>query len=126
MEELLKFVPYKYIQKPDCRTTLYCVSCLDFIKIGISKQFETRFKDLQGANPFPLAWEFTRTVPTAAAIQAEAAIHDALKQFHHRGEWFRCSPEQAKPAFKTAVRRAIALKREWSSRLHHYGCEAAP
>ena len=71
--------------------TIYFISAeaLDFVKIGITKDLETRLKKLQTASPFKL--QVLRTVK--GEEPHELALHKRFAHLKHNREWFRADLE---------------------------------
>lgn len=61
-----------------------------FIKVGVSKAPEARVAGVQTGCPLRIkSLRIIETPSTLIARAAEASIHQALKQYHTCGEWFR-------------------------------------
>lgn len=75
--------------------TVYFINCKQFTKIGFTAQTaEKRFRDLEGANPFPLVlWA---TIPGMMSL--ERRLHKKFARWRHRGEWFKLDNEAWKLA----------------------------
>ena len=64
---------------------VYAFKCEGFVKLGWSRTVDRRFQQVKSLNPFPveiLAW-------AEGDEHDEKSLHGALKEFRHRGEWFR-------------------------------------
>lgn len=74
-----------------CCVVIYMVAIDDsaICKVGFSTDVGSRLRQLQTSNPFVLRLVKTRN----GCPILEKAIHNALKKFHVRGEWFRMTPE---------------------------------
>jgi hypothetical protein len=68
--------------------TVYFIQCGDYIKIGVSKDPEKRRKSMETSNPYPL------TLLKVDKENSEEYWHEVFKEFHHRGEWYKMTPEQ--------------------------------
>lgn len=102
--------------------TVYVVECAGFHKIGITNEFEKRFRGLDYANPLPVVKVATRTVPLAGLAYAEAWLHMKLAEYRVKGEWFAVSRQQAVALLPHAVRRACAYAdhcRDWDLAFGH-------
>lgn len=71
--------------------TVYFISAdgLDFIKIGITKDLETRLKKMQVGSPF--RFQVLRTV--RGEEPHEIALHKRFSHLRHDREWFRADLE---------------------------------
>lgn len=71
------------------RTYLYLFECAGYFKVGIAADVEGRRAHLMKGNPLDIASVRTVLFPSRLqALMAERAIHQALSDTHHRGEWF--------------------------------------
>lgn len=82
---------------------IYAFVSLVFVKVGIARDWQQRLNNLRGENPFPVHKVTARSIPHYLAPIAEHRAHVLLKAFHHRGEWFRCTPRQARDAVLQAM-----------------------
>jgi hypothetical protein len=115
----VKPLPLSFVESPDRKCTIYIFECGPFIKVGLTHDVLRRSKELLRLNPFDVRLAYYRTVHTSLAKKTEAAVHSALSQFKHRGEWFEIAAKDALPhlseAWKTAKKaegrmRSIRLK----------------
>lgn len=97
---------YNYKDYEGKTATLYIVETGGFLKIGLSTEFERRFRSLDFSTPFPLRKVCIRTVPLAGLVYAEAWLHDHFKDRRIKGEWFAIGEAEALIAVKKAVKRA--------------------
>lgn len=71
---------------------IYFVRDHDAVKVGVAKNFKSRFIQLQIGNSRVLdlveLWEVER-LGIADGFHAEKVLHRLLKPYHIRGEWFR-------------------------------------
>ena len=75
--------------QPKGPTSVYVVTCLDRLKIGIARDVHARVIDLQFVCPFPVAMVAQREFPTRkAAMLAERALHVQFAEQRIHGEWF--------------------------------------
>jgi len=65
---------------------VYLVKCQQFHKIGITKNMENRFVNMQTGNPFPLSVVSSYIFEKAEPIEWKLHRHFAL--YLERGEWF--------------------------------------
>ena len=68
-----------------------------YIKIGYSKDVESRLQELQIASPFDLIIE--HTIYSDNAFELESTIQDKYKKYHKRGEWYLL-PNKLLPSIK--------------------------
>lgn len=63
------------------------------VKIGITSNVNSRFRNLQTACPYPLKLIHVFTAPNAeCAVRVEEAFHTTQKRHRTKGEWFNLSP----------------------------------
>ena len=64
---------------------LYMLKCGPYIKVGVTNNIKIRLAGIQSANPYPVElvglWE--------GEGWREEEWHNALKDAHHNGEWFK-------------------------------------
>ena len=102
----------EYFKRYADRTgTLYCIQCQQFIKIGISADFDNRLKTLQSATPFPISVVALRTVPLAGLEYAESYLHQHFADQQVQGEWFKIKPRDLKLPLRRAQKRADIMDR---------------
>lgn len=95
---------------PGDKVVIYAIVCEAYVKVGIAHNAESRLKEMQTGNPFPLRCTWRRRVRHEVAALAEFHAHNLLAGHHHQGEWFRCSASEA----RSAITRSVALaEREW-------------
>jgi hypothetical protein len=64
-----------------------------FVKFGISDHPARRLKSIETDSPMRVKLLVKMaTRHRSRALQIEAAIHQALRSYHHQGEWFRAHP----------------------------------
>lgn len=112
---------------------VYAIASQDrpLIKIGRTDRddVEDRLRQLQTGQPDKLTIVWRWATPDSRTL--EATMHALLDEYHHRGEWFTCTPEQAARAYTLAtgdwviwprvarwVRRRARLVVRWA----HRGC----
>lgn len=115
-----EFVPtqgaFDYENHAGKKGTLYAVACHQFTKIGISRNFASRLKQIDTGTPFPVKTIATREIPSSALAYAEAWLHNRFKEFRVKGEWFDVGLAPLKNGMAAAVRRAYLYEsycREW-------------
>lgn len=92
--------------------TLYVLECAGYYKIGITRNFASRFKSISHGCPLPVSKVATRTVPAAGLMQAEAWLHQKLVDRCVKGEWFAVEREEIRPLLQKAVAKAKQYDRE--------------
>lgn len=105
-------------------TALYVMACDGFLKIGIAENVARRLRTIQAMNAKQVSviktYQFNHR--TAAKI-AEAAVHHALADFHHAGEWFAAPPETAYEAIhhvRMHIKTLMAIHGREDRCLPHY------
>jgi hypothetical protein len=74
---------------------IYFVQCSRFVKVGYSGNPARRLLGLQIGNPYEL-----KLLGTVRGSQSgEEALHELLRKYHHKFEWFRLVPR-----LSTAIR----------------------
>lgn len=118
--DLSFFVPsqpaFKFDDMEGKRGTLYAIQCGDYCKLGMTTDFERRFKTIEGGMPFDVTLVDKRVVPLAALAYTEAWLHKKFWEFRAKNEWFKIDQEQASQAMGEAkfVATAYARKcRQW-------------
>ncbi len=87
--------------QPKGPTSVYVVTCLDRVKIGIAMNVHARVIDLQFVCPFPVAIVAQREFPTRLeAMRAERALHAKFDAERIHGEWFVLAGETAAQALR--------------------------
>lgn len=77
---------------------VYIVQCNQYFKIGKADDIRTRLSGLQSGCPHELT--LIATLKRKNAMIAEKQIHEYLKEYRTRGEWFLLSVEQVKTLIK--------------------------
>lgn len=96
---------------------IYAVGCGEFTKIGMSKNFEKRFRDISAGIPYEAVKLMIRSVPLAGMAYAEAWLLNHFKEYHLKNEWFNLDRSLLRGAFAKAVKRAEVYEQccaEWS------------
>ena len=84
---------------------VYAIASQDrpLIKIGRTDRddVEDRLRQLQTGQPdkLTIVWRWA----TDDSRTLERSMHALLDEYHHRGEWFTCTPEQAARAYTLAT-----------------------
>lgn len=127
---IVNFVPaqpaFDWPEPRGQKGTLYAVGCGEFTKIGMSKNFENRFKNLNAAVPYELTRILTRSVPLAGMAYAEAWLLNHFRPHHAKNEWFKIDRSLLRAGFAKAVLRAEVYEQcsaEWSA--NHWAERAA-
>ena len=82
---------------------VYAIACRDLIKVGRTDGDPVkRLAQLQTGQPDQL--ELIHAWPCADSYTAERCMHLVLAQHHHRGEWFRATPDQVAKAWALVVK----------------------
>lgn len=68
---------------------IYIIESSGLYKIGVTKNIEKRFKHLNTGNPNMIN-KVKVYKSISNAHQIETMIHNDLKQYRHKGEWFNC------------------------------------
>lgn len=97
-------IPAGLILKPQAKSKIYVFECGGYRKVGIAQSIVKRHRQLQQASPHPIYLECYRTIPAAYARQIEKRVHQALREHHHRGEWFSTELAIIKEAIAGALR----------------------
>lgn len=90
---------------------VYVVSSGEACKIGMSENFNKRFRALCNGSPAPLVKVAARHVPKAGMAMAEAWLHKKFANYRLTGEWFNITPEMALASMTDALRVARAYDR---------------
>ncbi len=88
------------------KVALYVIQCGEFCKVGIAESPERRLRAVLSHNPFPAHLAFQMPSTAGMAPMIEHAAHQLLREHHHRGEWFTCSPDLATLALRSAAAEA--------------------
>lgn len=84
---------------------LYVATCEGFCKVGVSASPTKRIAGMQTESPFAVRLIATRRVHRLGASAGELFAHQLLEAVAHRGEWFRCSTEEAVRAISIGAQR---------------------
>lgn len=98
--------------------TLYIVECGEFCKIGMTTDFERRFKNIEAGMPYDVKRVAIRSVPLAGLAYAEAWMHKQFWPVRAKNEWFKVSAQEAKAIFPKAVRVAQVYDRQCREWFH--------
>lgn len=80
---------------------VYFIRCHDYVKIGTCRSdFQLRFSELQIGCPYTLEFEFL--IPGGHDL--EQSIHKELKEYKHRGEWYKLSKEEVQHIWKKVIK----------------------
>lgn len=75
---------------------VYVVQSGDYVKVGHSTNFSTRFYGMSSDNPHQITvCKLFYVDSLKMARSLERRSHEKLMKYHHRGEWFSCPPEYA-------------------------------
>jgi hypothetical protein len=95
---------------------LYVMKCEQYLKVGITGDLARRLRGIETHNPFYTSVVMHMPIKYAVSRWVEARIHDALKKFHDRGEWFIADLKTISPIVKMWCRRGEKRIMEW--RMH--------
>ena len=70
----------------------------DYFKVGMTTNIASRLGTLQNATPFEL--HIVAIADHVNAFAVEHDIHDSLKEFHVRNEWFQCEQPEITRIFR--------------------------
>ncbi len=70
---------------------IYLLKCGKFYKVGIATDPDARRAQCQTGNPHEIRLIASWKSPDAYA--EERSIHELLRPYHHRGEWFKLPRE---------------------------------
>lgn len=73
-----------------CKMKVYIIQCLDYFKVGISKDISKRMIALQTSNPVKLKLIAYLDSKESASIEKE--IHKDYSNYNSSGEWFKLTP----------------------------------
>lgn len=85
---------------------LYVLETNGHCKIGVTTDFEKRFRALSAGMPTSLRKVCIRTVPRAGLVYAEAWLHKQFDAERLHGEWFAALPAEILKLMPEAVRLA--------------------
>lgn len=77
---------------------VYFITDGEFIKIGKANDPNQRLSELQTGNPKPL-WIIKQI---KGDEKQERRLHQIFKSWHHRGEWFKSTPEMLMKIIETS------------------------
>ena len=64
---------------------LYVIECEGYTKIGSTDNIYRRIKNIENANPLPIILSYYGEYEG----YMEPIFHEALKEYHYKGEWFK-------------------------------------
>ena len=83
---------------------LYIIQSKEYLKIGIANNPRKRLRTLQTGNPHKLKI-LNKYYCIRNANEIEKKVHYLLKPYHVRGEWFKCTFNDADTAIKECIQR---------------------
>lgn len=83
----------KKYEGPKTPGFIYFAKKNNFIKIGRTKNVESRMKNLQGNHPTAAPIELLHVISTKDYTQAERAFHTCFANKRIKGEWFQLTEE---------------------------------
>ena len=85
---------------------VYVMETSAAVKVGYSRDPQTRLCNVRTSCPLPISLFFTVSLKGKSRARAvESKSHDILKSsgFHVHSEWFSCSPSEAVSAIRAAI-----------------------
>lgn len=81
---------WKYPPRMEIATFLYVIRCDEYVKIGVSKNPQDRFRTIATSSPHEMEMVSAFAIPPSDRDPRylEEAIHLGLARYHKRGEWF--------------------------------------
>lgn len=79
-------------------THLYCIESLDYVKVGLADNPDSRLHELELGNPHGMRIAELWKVRPAVALIVEARIHAMLSEFSVGREWFKTTPDRVREA----------------------------
>jgi hypothetical protein len=79
---------------------VYFIRCENYIRIGKTSNIKSRLQNLKSSNPHKM--ELLGTISFLISKQdareidpydVKKRLHNYLKNYHHRGEWYKAKPE---------------------------------
>lgn len=68
---------------------VYILKCHEYYKIGIATNVKSRLASNQTGNPYPIELVDSIEVGEAACYAIENYLHQSLKRWNERNEWFQ-------------------------------------
>jgi predicted GIY-YIG superfamily endonuclease len=75
---------------------VYVLKCHEYYKIGIATNVKSRLASNQTGNPYPIELVASIEVGEKDCYIIESYLHQSLKQWNERNEWFRLSSAEVK------------------------------
>ena len=78
---------------------IYAIRVNEYVKIGATQNFKSRFQSIDTLNPYSIKVEFYLELPskyTDDHFKIEKKVHELLNDFHHKCEWFLIGSEEIK------------------------------
>jgi hypothetical protein len=87
---------------------VYGIQSGQFIKVGAADDLKKRLHTFRLHNPHPLKLVLQRAIKENYWV--ERRMHQLLAEYTTGREWFDCSPEQVRDAFKVALKELIDIR----------------
>lgn len=118
--DLSFFIPsqpaYMWDDQEGKRGILYAIQCNEYCKLGMTTEFERRFKNLAAGTPYDISIVGKKTVQFAGLAYSEAWMHKKHADRRVKNEWFLLSPDEANETLQQAITVAAVYARkcrEW-------------
>lgn len=94
------------------RTKIYLINATGTgrFKVGQARDVAIRLQALNCGSPFPLDLVYAVQVRNTDAYRIEFRLHQVLRQYQVRGEWFKLPKKLSTP---DALKRLVADARQW-------------
>ncbi len=119
-KELYRRVPYRYLESPGAKISIYAIKCGEFVKIGIANNVRRRLKEIDLCNPYRATVALQAEVAACLALKVERTLHKAFNECRHRREWFRIAPKDVRLEFWHAVNLAHQIEAKYAELLDTY------
>ena len=70
---------------------IYFIKQGEFVKIGHARDIKGRLADIQTSTPYAVS--LLGVIKTSRPARLERTLHHKFRECHHRGEWYRLTPE---------------------------------
>lgn len=98
---------YSDLKREPC---VYIIKVLDYMKIGKSKFLLSRIKNFIVGSPIdPDILYVHYTEQEWEAYRIENRVHDEMRKYRHRGEWYHYSPEAYEKAKAVIVKEGAKI-----------------
>ena len=87
LDHAMKWAKHRRIERRSSAGMIYVIQSGDYTKIGIAGAVPGRMRELQVGNPIEL--QLLHHWPSERAEADEYSIHQHLREWRVRGEWFK-------------------------------------